>query len=114
MADLQNLSVRIPAMLRRVLLIFTLALLFGLGQQGAAVHAISHYADWQEQQQDKTHSTSACDKCVTYAKLASAVPAPAYVLPSVVGSYDAVAPHASVAGALDLRAYSARAPPAFS
>jgi hypothetical protein len=62
-------------MLRRFFLSFTLALLFGLGQQGAAVHAISHFADWQQSQQqpDKGQHGSTCDKCVVYAELGSAV-----------------------------------------
>lgn len=61
-------------MLRRLLLIFSLISMFGLGQQGAAVHAISHLADEQNQsQQDKKdHRLSFCDKCVVYAALDSA------------------------------------------
>lgn len=62
-------------MLRRFLLILSLALLFGLGQQGAAVHAISHFADAQsESQQDKkAPHLSFCDKCMVYASLGNAV-----------------------------------------
>ena len=62
-------------MLRRFFLILSLALLFGLGQQGAAVHAISHFADAQgESQQDKkAPHLSFCDKCVVYAALDSAI-----------------------------------------
>ena len=102
-------------MLRRMFLIVTLALLFGLGQQGAAMHAISHYADAQEQQQDKkTHSTAACEQCVAYAKLASAVPSIAFVLPPSTGEYFAIATQAVTVGPLHLLAYSARAPPIFS
>lgn len=102
-------------MLRRMFLIFTLAFLFGLGQQGAAMHAISHYADAQEQQQDKkTHSTAACEQCVVYAKLASAVPSATFVLPPSTGEYFAVAAHTVAVGPVHLFAYSARAPPVFS
>lgn len=62
-------------MFRRLFLVLSLALLFGLGQQGAAVHIISHFADEQNQsQQDsKAHHASFCDKCVVYASLGSAV-----------------------------------------
>jgi hypothetical protein len=61
-------------MLRRLLLILSLIFLFGLGQQGAAVHAISHLADGQQresQQDKKAHHLSFCDKCVAYAALDS-------------------------------------------
>lgn len=61
-------------MLRRLFLILALAFLFGLGQQGAAVHAISHFAEEQGQSQDnKATHTAFCDKCVTYAALGNAV-----------------------------------------
>lgn len=61
-------------MLRRLLLVFSLISVFGLGQQGAAVHAISHWADEQNQSQQnkKDHHLSFCDKCVVYAALDSA------------------------------------------
>lgn len=62
-------------MFRRLFLVLSLAFLFGLGQQGAAVHAISHFADEQSQsrQDNKAHHAAFCDKCVTYASLGSAV-----------------------------------------
>lgn len=102
-------------MLRRMLLIFTLAFLFGLGQQGAAMHAISHHADGQEQQQDKkTHSTAACEQCVVYANLASAVPSSTFVLPPVMGGHVIIATHPVATDSFYLLAYSARAPPVFS
>lgn len=102
-------------MLRRMLLIFTLAFLFGLGQQGAAMHAIAHYADVQEQQQDKkTHSTAACEQCAAYANLAGAVPSSTFVLPSVTGRHVIVATHTFAADSFYLLAYSARAPPVLS
>lgn len=102
-------------MLRRMLLIFTLAFLFGLGQQGAAMHAISHYADAEEQQQDKKpHSTAACEQCTAYANLAGAVPSSTFILPSVTGGHVIVATHTFAADSFYLLAYSARAPPVFS
>ena len=102
-------------MLRRMLLIVTLAFLFGLGQQGAAMHAISHYADAQEQQPDKkSHSTAACEQCVVYAKLAGTVPSAAFVLPPSTSGHVAIAAHTVAADSLNLLAYSARAPPVFS
>lgn len=101
-------------MLRRLLLILTLAFLFGLGQQGAAMHALSHYADLQEQQQDKTHSSAACDKCVVYAELAGAVPSAAYVLPSGTQSHVLFASQTFTTATPTHPAYAARAPPLYS
>lgn len=62
-------------MFRRLFLTLSLVFLFGLGQQGAAVHAISHFADEQGQSQpdNKAHHAAFCDKCVTYASLGSAI-----------------------------------------
>ena len=102
-------------MLRRLFLILTLAFLFGLGQQSAAMHAISHYADAQEQQQDhKSHGTSACQQCMVYANLAGAVPSPAFLLPPCTGTHVTVVAQSVAADAFYLLAYSARAPPALS
>lgn len=101
-------------MLRRLLLSLCFAFVFGLGQHGAAVHAISHLADEQQrgsQQDQKSHHLSFCDQCAAYAALDSAV--------------DADTPHAALlSGTTDLFAlgerrqlsshalhYSARAPP---
>lgn len=68
-----------PDMLRRLFLILSLALLFGLGQQGVAVHAISHLADEQQEspQDQKSHHLTFCDQCAAYAALDSAVGASA-------------------------------------
>jgi len=100
-------------MLRRVFLVLTLALLFGLGQQGAAVHAISHLADWQQNQQqpDKGQHETTCDKCVTYAQLGSAVGSQHFALPTPQHSYHRHAPRAMRAGFSSSYSYSARAPP---
>jgi hypothetical protein len=59
--------------MRRLLLIVSLALLFGLGQQGVAVHAITHLAEHQETQNKGTPQHQVCDKCVVYSGLAGAV-----------------------------------------
>jgi hypothetical protein len=101
-------------MLRRMFLILTLALLFGLGQQGSVMHAISHLADAQEQQQDKKHNAP-CEQCVTYAKLANAVPGTAAgVLPHIPPLYAIPAETAHTVDPLHLYAYPARAPPSVS
>lgn len=99
-------------MLRRMILVLTLALLFGTGQQGALMHAVTHLADAQEQQQqDKKHSTSACEQCVAYAKLAGAVPSTAFAIPAAPATYIAASQPLLNAQSIAYRAYSARAPP---
>ncbi len=99
-------------MLRRLLLTLTLALLFGLGQQGAATHAISHLADWQQdQQQDKSSHAPACDKCVVYAELASAVASPIFALPPATHTLTAAPDQSFRTGSALYFPYAARAPP---
>ena len=101
-------------MLHRLFLVISLALLFGLGQQGAAVHAISHLADSQQresQQDQKSHHLTFCDQCAAYAALDSAVDADArHPLPV------AVAANLFIHGACHrptghTHYYTARAPP---
>ena len=100
-------------MLRRLIFIFTLALLFGLGQQGAVVHEISHYADLSplSQQQDKSSHTSVCDKCVVYGELASALGVAYFAPVLLAGTFDTTQYHAGTQHNSPLYAYSARAPP---
>jgi hypothetical protein len=103
-------------MLHRLFLSFTLALLFGLAQQGAAVHAISHLADWQQgqQQPDKSQHGSVCDKCVVYAELGSALGTQHATLPAPKHGYqlhDWLMPRA---GNSSSHPYSARAPPSLA
>lgn len=104
-------------MLRRLFLTITLALLFGLGQQGAAVHALSHVADWQDapQQEDKgTPHNQVCDKCLVYAELAGAVGAGSPFLPAADVRHVLADHRRYAAESFALHAYSARAPPAHS
>lgn len=104
-------------MLRRFFLTLSLILLFGLGQQGAAVHALSHVADWQgaPQQEDKgTPHNPVCDKCLAYAELAGAVGAGSPFLPAADVRHVLVDHHRYAAESFALHAYSARAPPAHS
>jgi len=62
-------------MIRRWAVHFILALALVVGQQGAALHALSHYAPEPPAQEDK-HSPDGgvCEKCVAFAKFASAPP----------------------------------------
>jgi hypothetical protein len=102
-------------MLRRLFMILTLSLLFALGQQGAAMHAVSHLADVQEQQKsDKSHTNAACDQCLTYAKLSSALGSSGFApLPVALSTPDYDRSGRS-AESSPLHAYGARAPPYLS
>jgi hypothetical protein len=100
-------------MLSRLFLSFTLALLFGLGQHGAAVHAVSHFADWQQgqQQPNKGQHQSTCDKCVVYAGLGSAVGTQHAALPIPEHGYQRCDLLLPCDGNSFSHSYSARAPP---
>lgn len=101
-------------MLRRLLFTLSLVLLFGLGQQGAAAHAVSHLADWQGQQQDKSSHNQTCDKCVVYAQLGGAMPSAGHVLPPADGQHVTAAARQYTLDSLTPLPYSARAPPTHS
>jgi hypothetical protein len=102
-------------MLRRLLLTLTLALLFGLGQQGAATHAISHFAETQQdRQQDKSGHAPICDKCVVYAGLASAAASTVFALPPATHGHTRPVDLHSHASASRAFPYAARAPPVLS
>lgn len=100
-------------MLRRLFLTFTLALLFGLGQQGAVTHAFSHLADAQQhdRQQDQSHHSSTCDKCVVYAELGSAIGSTPLTLPVATPSFKPHPATAFTSRPVLYQPYSARAPP---
>jgi hypothetical protein len=103
-------------MLHRFFLNLTLALLFGLGQQGVAVHAISHLADWQQgqQQPDKGQHQSPCDKCVVYAELGSAVGTQHATLLAPEHGYQRCDWLLQLVGNSFSHSYSARAPPSLA
>jgi hypothetical protein len=101
-------------MLRRLILTLTLAFLFGIGQQGALVHQLSHVDDLasSSQQQDKS-AHSVCDKCLSYSALAHALGVQAFQHFQPANSFTlhahAQAHHTSLAPPF----YRARAPPQF-
>lgn len=100
-------------MLRRLLLILSLVFLFGLGQQGAAVHAISHFADerGESQQDKKAPHLSFCDKCMVYASLGNAVGSHHQVF-AVSASHPAPFIESGIRRCSELTLhYAARAPP---
>lgn len=103
-------------MLRRLILSFTLALLFGLGQMGAVTHEISHYADLtpQSQQQDKAPHSPVCDKCLGYGELAHALTADALTVPMLQAGFETHPYNTFSHLSFTLLPYSARAPPQFA
>ena len=106
-------SDRIRPMLRRLILSFALALLFVLGQQGAAVHEISHYADLvpATQQHDKAPHSPVCDKCLSYGELANALGVSYFTPPISTAGFEPPAYSSTNHLSLTLLSYSARAPP---
>ena len=100
-------------MLSRVILTFALALLFGLGQQGAMVHEISHYADLVplSHRQDKAPHSPVCDKCLVYGELANALTVSHFSPVLLATVYEPIQYTAATHLNPPLYAYSARAPP---
>jgi hypothetical protein len=99
-------------MLRRLILSFALAVMFAFGQQGAAMHEISHFADLApSQQQDKAPHTSACDQCLSYGKLVSALAVSGFHAPAISGDFALHATEHTSHDRLTQRYYAARAPP---
>ena len=106
-------SAKLSAMLRRLILTFMLALLFGLGQQGAVVHEISHFADINSssQQQDKAPHSPLCEKCLSYSGLASALGVSYFMPPTMAAGFEPYVYYSSTRLGLTSAVYSARAPP---
>jgi hypothetical protein len=102
-------------MLRRLILSFALAVMFAFGQQGAAVHEISHFADLApSQQQDKAPHTSACDQCLSYGKLANALGLTSFQPLASTGDFALHAIEPASHQSLTQVHYAARAPPSFA
>lgn len=98
----------------RLLPIFWLAFLLLFAQQGAALHALSHLADGragQSQQEKQLPHSPACDKCVVYAGVASAVASSAspFTVPGAVPVFVAITFLLFLSA--PLRPYYSRGPP---
>ncbi len=102
-------------MLRRLFLTISLALLFSLGQQGVAVHAISHLADEQREsrQDQKSHHLPFCDQCAAYAALDNITDGGSSHVDILDGISAIWVADASCHLASTTRFYTARAPPRF-
>lgn len=113
-------------MLHRLLLTFSLVILFGLGQIGAVTHEISHYAEASAKSQPQnsndnaekstpknsstTHSHT-CEKCVGYAELSGAISSSHIALLPVVAETLLSTEQLQRFIASKPLTYSARAPP---
>jgi hypothetical protein len=100
-------------MLRRLILTFALALVFGLGQMGAIVHEISHYADLSpaSQKQNQAPHSPVCDQCLSYSNLANALSVSYFTPPTPAVAFEAIVFNANSHQSPTLTSYSARAPP---
>jgi len=101
----------------RLLFSLWLAIALLFAQQGAVLHALSHFADSvpaQAQQEKHLPHSPACDKCVVYAGIGSAAPSS----PPVFATQETTAILAAVFFLLffsaPLRTYLSRAPPRFA
>jgi hypothetical protein len=98
----------------RQLLFLLLALTLLFAQQGAAIHALSHLSEplASTSQQDKhlPHSP-ACDKCVVYAGVGSAVAASSLNIPAETVYLRHIATLQTSLISQPVRLYLARAPP---
>lgn len=80
-----------------------LAAVLVIGQQGAALHVLSHYAS---EPPTKEHPQSpggdACEKCTAYAEVGSVLPAASYLLGLARAAVADLAPGALVVRAMAL------------
>ncbi len=113
-------------MLRRSIFTVILAFMFGLSQQGALVHEISHFRDYtgstsQSDDDDGDGGSNSkaapghfCAKCAAFSALASTVGMHIFVLPLLANSFEPVSYSSSSLDRLTFLSYAARAPPVFS
>lgn len=101
-------------MLRRLIFTFALVLLFGLGQQGAIVHEISHYSDLTPLSQKQDKAPHACEQCLSFSGLANAIGASYFTPDLLAASFELALLSAQNHDSLTLPSYSARAPPRFA
>jgi hypothetical protein len=96
----------------RIASAFWLALALLLGQQAAALHALTHATEQLSQKKDSQHLPASCDKCFACAELSGAV-GPS--IPSIaVLDCDASVHHAfaeRLAASAPRLAYRSQAPP---
>ncbi|BAN34163.1 hypothetical protein SCD_n00314 [Sulfuricella denitrificans skB26] len=101
----------------RLLFSLWLALALLFAQQGAALHALSHFADGvpaQSQQEKHLPHSPACDKCIVYAGIggAAASSPPVFAVPETTAILAAV--FFLLFFSAPLRTYLSRAPPSLA
>lgn len=101
-------------MFRRLILTLTLVFLFGLGQQGAIVHQLSHLDDLasSSHQQDKS-AHSVCDECLSHSVLAFALGVDSFKAIIATSGLEQPPYLAAQPDSRTLTTYQARAPPLF-
>jgi len=104
-------------MLQRLAVHITLVFLFAFTQMGVATHEISHLTNSAKhsQQDQKTQSkhTAAeqCEQCISYAKVASGLQLPAFVMPAITAGSAKTANDYFSVQSYSTTAYTARGPP---
>lgn len=100
-------------MAHKTLFALILALLLGLGQQGALLHELSHLErlDPTSQQQPASPHTSSCDQCLSFSHFAHAIGASFIALPQLAASHWTAPRSATSWLQRHSPLYAARAPP---
>jgi len=106
-------------MLQKMLISLSLALLLSIGQQGAVLHELSHVSGIEAlsadatlaPEQDQAPHSSACEKCLGYAGLGHSITTAITNIPVVSGEANASPDTYHTYQPIQLRAYTARAPP---
>jgi hypothetical protein len=100
--------------LRRLLTLLFLATALVLGQQGAALHALSHFGEELSSEEGKQAGHGgACDQCVAYAGFAGALPGSDAVPPPEAARSARLEPGAERFATSDPRLSRVRDPPVF-
>jgi hypothetical protein len=104
-------------MLQRLAVHIALVFLFAFTQMGVATHEISHLTNSAKhsQQDQKTQSkhtvAEQCEQCISYAKVASGLQLPTFVMPAIT-AVSTQAPHDYFSvQSYPTTAYTARGPP---
>lgn len=104
-------------MLQRLTIHIALVLLFAFTQMGVATHEISHLTNSTKhsQQDQKTQSkhtpSEPCAQCISYAKVASGLQLPAFVVPTITADSTQAPQVYFNAQFYPTAAYTARGPP---
>lgn len=110
-------SDKIQHMLQRLTIHIALVFLFAFTQMGVATHEISHLTNnakhSQQDQKTQTKHTAAeqCAQCISYAKVASGLQLPAFVIPAITADLTQTSNDYFSVQSYPTTAYTARGPP---